>query len=238
MEREECYCDSDYGSDIDTRKSTSGCLLLYGSAPIIWKTQKQKLIATSTTEAEFISATLAVKELLWVRQLLVELGETVRATTIYIDNQGAIKIIQNSQLHAKSKHIDIKYMFIRDIVSKEIVISVYVQSENQLADILTKALPRDKFTKLIARINMRNLEVAVCALAILFTQVRDSESERNVYNKIASEANEGKLAAMNGDHVGPSSIVLALESPCDDLEAANEFSSDPSKERTVTKMEA
>lgn len=145
----ECYVDSDYASDIDTRKSVTGYVLKYFGGPIVWKSTKQATVATSTTEAEFVAASQACKETMWARQLLHELNAPPKQpTNIYVDNQGAIKLIVNNQIHSKSKHIDIKYMFVREVVQLGKVEIKYVRSEDNQADILTKALPRDRFEKL------------------------------------------------------------------------------------------
>lgn len=98
-------------------------------------------MAQSTTEAEFISASLGCREVLWLQQLLSCLDRNPQqATQIFIDNQGAIKIIQNHQINAKTKHIDIKYMFIRHAITDGKVITNYINTSEQIADILTKAV--------------------------------------------------------------------------------------------------
>lgn len=198
------YTDADYAADVDTRKSTSGCLILLSGGPIMWKTNKQGTVATSTTEAEFIAACLCAKETLWAKQLLVELGEKETPTDLYIDNQGAIRVILNNQVHPKTKHIDIKYMFLRDIVKSKQINPLYVTSEHQLADILTKQSPRGTFIKLREGIAMQSLTKAVCAFALVVS---------------LSQAKQ-----VTGPPQELHSVMLTVQSPCDDLEVAHEVS--------------
>lgn len=111
------YVDSDVAGDPDSRKSTSGSILMLNGLPIVWKTMKQKTVATSTTEAEFMAECAATKGVIWVEQLITELRRNVNYPTVLnIDNQGAIKIINNDQIHSKTKHLDVKYMFVRETV--------------------------------------------------------------------------------------------------------------------------
>lgn len=106
----ECYVDADFAGEVDSQKSTTGYVIIYCGTADIWKSSKQSLVATSTTEAEFIAASMACREVLWARQLMRELGqlkEVQEPTTVYVDNRSVIKRIMNSQIHARTKHIDI-----------------------------------------------------------------------------------------------------------------------------------
>lgn len=142
------YSDSDFAGDIDTRKSTTGYIFNMNGGPITWSSQKQKTIALSTTEAEFIAACESAKEILWLQQLLLDLGESFEYVTLYVDNQSAIKLINNPVYHKRTKHIDVKYNFIREKVELGIIQINYISSKDQLADILTKSLPTQAFTYL------------------------------------------------------------------------------------------
>lgn len=139
------YSDSDFAGDVDTRKSTTGYIFNMNGGPITWCSQKQKTIALSTTEAEFVAACEAAKEILWLQQLLLELGENVKYVSLYVDNQSAIKLISNPVYHKKTKHIDVKFNFIREKVELGIIKLNYIPSNSQLADMLTKALPTQAF---------------------------------------------------------------------------------------------
>ncbi|CAG4933546.1 unnamed protein product [Colias eurytheme] len=110
------YSDSDFASDIDTRKSTTGYLFMMNGGPITWSSQKQKTVALSTTEAEFVAASECAKEILWLQQLLSDLGESYDCITLNVDNQSAIRLINNPVYHKRTKHIDVKYNFIREKV--------------------------------------------------------------------------------------------------------------------------
>jgi len=109
----------------------------------------------STTEAEYIAACEAVKEAFWLKQLLCDSGcQCDKAIIVKVDNQSAIKLIRNPEFHKRSKHIDIRYHFVREKYSSGDIEIEYVCSQNQLADILTKALSRDLFQILRSRIGL------------------------------------------------------------------------------------
>ena len=111
------YSDADFAGDVDSRKSTSGYVFKISGGPVTWSTEKQSTVSTSTTEAEYIAASTAVKELLWLVQLLKDLDESEMCSggvPLLIDNQSAIKLIKNPVFHRRSKHIDVRYHFIRE----------------------------------------------------------------------------------------------------------------------------
>jgi hypothetical protein len=149
------YTDSDFAGDIDTRRSTSGFIFELSNGPVTWSSQRQKMVTLSTTEAEYVAASLATREALWLRQLLNDVGLTCHGpTTLNVDNQSAIKLVKNSEFHKRTKHIDIQYHFIREkYVSSEIQV-INVPSEFEYADIFTKALPRERFQFLRDNIGM------------------------------------------------------------------------------------
>ncbi|KAF1336396.1 Integrase catalytic core protein, partial [Globisporangium splendens] len=135
------YCDADWGSDRDDRRSVSGVLLKINGGPVVFKSRSQKTVALSSAEAEYMALSLCVQEVLWARRLLMDLGmEQVGATVILEDNQGAIALSKNVGYQARTKHIDIRHHFVREkIVSDEVDVQ-YVETKHQQADILTKAL--------------------------------------------------------------------------------------------------
>jgi hypothetical protein len=140
------YTDSDLAGDIDTRKSTSGILFFLGDNTITWQSQKQKIVALSSCEAEYIAATTGACQGIWLARLLAELkGEEDSAVTLKIDNQSAIALSKNPVFHDRSKHIDIHYHFIRECVEEDRVKLQSIATTEQLADILTKALGRELF---------------------------------------------------------------------------------------------
>lgn len=142
------YSDADYGGDLDTRRSTTGYVLLIGGGAISWSSQRQPTVALSTTESEYIAACQTLKELIWMSRLLREIVPSICGVpNLNIDNQSAIKLIKNPQFHKRTKHIDIKFHFIREQFEKSVFQPCYVQSEDQIADILTKALPKESFIR-------------------------------------------------------------------------------------------
>ena len=143
----EVYSDADFASDKISRRSVSGQIVKLNGAPILWGSTQQKTISLSTTEAEFIAATEVTKSVIWLKQLFRELLCEI-TPTIQIDNQSAIKFIRNPEFHQRTKHIDVKYAFIREKIENGDVKLDYVPSEYQLADLLTKPLSKVTFQKL------------------------------------------------------------------------------------------
>ena len=142
----EGFTDSDWAGSAVDRKSTSGCCFSLGSAMVSWFSKKQSSVALSTAEAEYIAACAASKEAVWLRKLLADLsGHQVDVTVIFCDNQSCVKLSENSVFHDRSKHIDMKYHYIRDIVQKGVVKLQYISTDEQVADIFTKPLARVKF---------------------------------------------------------------------------------------------
>ena len=136
------YCDADWASSHD-RKSTSGFVIILAGGAVAWSSKKQTSVALSTAEAEYVAATHVAKQVLWHRTLLEELGIFVPNTsTIFSDNQAAIAIAHNPEFHARTKHIDIAFHFLRDLVRSNTLNLVYINTTENLADILTKGLPR------------------------------------------------------------------------------------------------
>lgn len=135
------YSDSDYAGDLDRRRSTSGYVFLLAGGAVAWSSRIQQIQAMSTCEAEYVAAAEAVKQSLWMRQLLKELGQNQDlATTIYCDNQGAIRLVANPELNTRTKHIDVRHHFIRDAQADGKVHLEYVPTNEQAADVFTKAL--------------------------------------------------------------------------------------------------
>ena len=135
------YTDADHGGDTDTGKSTSGYLVCIGTGAVSWSAKLQSVVALSTTEAEFVAAVEAGKEMVWMCHLLQELGYQVMQPSIFhIDNQSALTVAKNPEHHGRMKHLDMRYFWLRCAVTKKILYPVYVATEDQAADVLTKAL--------------------------------------------------------------------------------------------------
>lgn len=149
------YVDADFAGDVDSRKSTSGYISILANGPITWCSQRQKCVARSTTEAEYVVASNAAQEVVWLRALLQELtGQMEQPTKLMMDNQSAIKLVKNAEHHKLTKHIDVKFHFIRECADNGILATMYVQSYDQLADFLTKPLSRDKFNNNCNRLSI------------------------------------------------------------------------------------
>ncbi|KAL6315604.1 hypothetical protein AAG906_002776 [Vitis piasezkii] len=150
------YSDSDLAGDTDDRKSTSGLIFFLGSNPISWCSQKQKVVALSSCEAEYIAACAAACQGVWLGRLLADLLKTeVKKVVLKIDNQSAIALSKNSVHHERSKHIDTRFHYIRDCVESGMIEIQHVCTEDQHADILTKSLARMKFLEMRERIGVR-----------------------------------------------------------------------------------
>ncbi|KFD64701.1 hypothetical protein M514_23159 [Trichuris suis] len=135
------YADADWGACPIDRRSYTGFLFKYGDAAVSWEARKQRTVALSSTEAEYMSLAEAVKETLWMRAFLREIDESlVDAIDVYNDNFGAQELARNSVFHATTKHIDIKYHFLREALSRGFVNVIYLPTEQMPADILTKGL--------------------------------------------------------------------------------------------------
>ncbi|CAL5408817.1 unnamed protein product [Camellia sinensis] len=143
------FTDSDYAGDSNDRKSTSGYVFMMGSGVISWSSRKQPIVTLSTTEAEFVAATSCACQAIWLRRLLETLQHPHNGSTpIYCDNSSTIKLSKNPVLHGRSKHIDVGYHFLRDLVKDGTLDLKHCRSEDQLADILTKPLKLPAFLKL------------------------------------------------------------------------------------------
>ena len=143
------YADANWAGDLDDRHSTTGNVFLMAGGAISWLSKKQTSVALSTAEAEYISLSSASQENAWLRRLLVDIGLNVQGPTVLMeDNQGAISMAQNPVNHSRTKHIDIRYHYVRECVQDGSLILQYCPSEKMLADILTKPLPKFQFEML------------------------------------------------------------------------------------------
>jgi len=140
------FTDADWAGSIDNHKSTGGYLVYLGSTPISWKSGKQRTVTRSSTEAEYKALADGTAEILWIRSLLTELRvPSSTVTTLWCDNLGATFLSANPVFHARTKHVEVDYHFVRDRVTKQEIQVRFISSKDQLADVLTKPLPPVSF---------------------------------------------------------------------------------------------
>ncbi|GKV07267.1 hypothetical protein SLEP1_g19063 [Rubroshorea leprosula] len=143
------YSDSDWGGDLDDRKSTTGYCFNFGSTACSWSSKKQSIVALSTCEVEYVAVASSACQAIWLQslknQVRVPIEEPMK---IFVDNISAINLAKNPVQHGRSKHIDIRFHYSRDLIDKRVIELKYYKSENQVADILTKPLKYEAFVKL------------------------------------------------------------------------------------------
>ena len=153
------FTDSDWAGSTDDRRSTSAYIFCLGKSTISSCSRKQNTVALSSTEAEYASATEADCEGVWLRKLLNDLGRKQEGpTTIYCDNMSAIALTKNPVFHARSKHIELRHHFIRDLVQKEEIQLEFITTNEQPADMLTKPITTEKFLKFRDMLGLTVLE--------------------------------------------------------------------------------
>ena len=153
------YSDADWAGDIDDRHSTSGNVFSFACGAVSWLSKKQATVALSTAEAEYVALSTATQEAIWLRRLLADVGEPPEGPTeIYEDNQGAISMAKNPVGHARTKHIDIRYHFVREGVQDGAIALKYIATDEMIADILTKPLPKHRFQKLVTELGMKTVK--------------------------------------------------------------------------------
>ena len=145
------YSDSDLAGNVEDRRSTGGMAFYLDESLITWVSQKQRCVALSSCEAEFMAATAAACQGIWLRNLLGQITDgELRPVTIYVDNKSAIDLAKNPVFHGRSKHIDIRYHFIRECVERGEIVIKHVRTDMQRADVLTKAMTTVKFERMRA----------------------------------------------------------------------------------------
>ncbi|WJZ98853.1 hypothetical protein VitviT2T_017352 [Vitis vinifera] len=149
------YSDSDWAGSIDDMRSTTGFCFNFGSGIFSWSSKKQDVIAQSTAEAEYVAANATVNQAIWIRKILADLHmKQNEPTQIHVDNQAAIAISNDSVFHGKTKHFKIKLYHLREEQKDGEVKLLYCKTEDQIADVLTKALPKARFETLRGKIGL------------------------------------------------------------------------------------
>ena len=151
----EGFCDADWVGQKD-QHSISGYLFFFGQGVVSWSSKKQHIIVLSSTELEYIAQMHAAKEALWLRSFIDEIqGLHERIITINCDNQGAITLAKDNKFHSQTKHIDLRYHFIREAVEDKKITMEYILTGENVADIFTKALARPKFVGMVEVLGLR-----------------------------------------------------------------------------------
>src|ERR1700689_971397 len=152
------YSDANWAGHMDTRRSTTGYVVILNNGAIAWKSRRQPTVALSTMESEYMALMDATKELKWVKTLLAELGysngKSDEPTELFSDNQGAIALAKNPVSHSRAKHIDLRHHFVREAIQDRTIWVQYIPTAEMTADSLTKALGREKHEKCASRIGM------------------------------------------------------------------------------------
>ncbi|XP_031377996.1 uncharacterized protein LOC116193313 [Punica granatum] len=161
------FSDSDWARSLDDMRSTSGYCFSLGSACFSWSSKKQEVVAQSTAEAEFITATAATNQAIWLRKLMTDLGMgSDHETEIFVDNQAALAISQNPVFHGKTKHFKLKFYYLREIQQSGEIKLVYCRTEDQMADLFTKSFHVGRFEHLRRMVGFcNNLQTRVHILS-------------------------------------------------------------------------
>jgi len=150
----ECYSDADFGGCTTTGRSTSGVVVLHAGGAISWLSQRQGIVATSTTESEIVAATEATKEIIWLQRLFGGIMELKHTPVLQVDNSATVKLAQNPEFHRRTKHIDIKYFFVREKVIDGVMDINQISTEHQVADVMTKPLDKVRLTYMCDRMGL------------------------------------------------------------------------------------
>ncbi|TMW59504.1 hypothetical protein Poli38472_004573 [Pythium oligandrum] len=154
------FCDADWGTSVDDRRSVSGLVIMMNGGPIVFKAKYQSTVALSSSEAEYLALSLCGQEVMWVRTMLHDLGINIKKPIqVWEDNQGAIALAHNAGYHARTKHIDIRHHYVRDLVADSVIKLSYVETQRQLADILTKSLGTKRFEFLRELMRVKPTEI-------------------------------------------------------------------------------
>ena len=152
----EGFSDADLGGCLDTRKSTTGYIFTLGGTAVSWMSRLQKSVALSTTEAEYMAISEASKEMIWLKNSLEELGKKQADSALYSDSQSAIHLAKNPVFHARTKHIQLRYHFTRELISNGTLSLKKILGSRNPADMLTKVVTSEKLKLCIASTGLQN----------------------------------------------------------------------------------
>ena len=148
------YVDSDYAGDLDKRRSTTGYVFTMAGGPVSWRSTLQSTVALSTTEAEYMAVTEAFKEAIWLHGLINDLGISQEHIRVFCDSQNSIYLAKNSVHHARTKHIDVRFHFVREILNEGDILLEKISTADNPADMMTKVVSGIKFQHCLDLINI------------------------------------------------------------------------------------
>jgi hypothetical protein len=148
------YVDSDYAGDLDKRRSTTGYVFTLAGGPVSWRSTLQNTVALSTTEAEYMAVADAIKEAIWLHGLIEDLGILQKNVKVLCDSQSAIHLAKNQVHHARTKHIDVRFHFVREIMEEGDILLQKIGTADNPADMLTKVVTGAKFKHCLGLANI------------------------------------------------------------------------------------
>ncbi|KAG8492016.1 hypothetical protein CXB51_015329 [Gossypium anomalum] len=148
------YVDSDYAGDLDKRRSSTGYVFTFAGGPISWKSTLQSTVALSTTEAKYMAVTEAAKEALWLQGMVKTLGLVQEHINLYCDSQSAIHLAKNQVYHARTKHIDVRFHFVREIINEGKICLQKIKTADNPTNMMTKVVTATKFKHCLNLINI------------------------------------------------------------------------------------
>ncbi|GJW61820.1 hypothetical protein Tco_0111155 [Tanacetum coccineum] len=206
----EAYSDSDYaGANID-RKSTTGCCQFLGRRLISWQCKKQTIVATFTTEAEYVAAANCCRQVLLIQNQMLDYGFNFMNTKIYIANESTICIVKNLVFHSKTKHIEIRHHFIRDAYEKKLIQVLKIHTDDNVADLLTKAFDVHydlwKVNNGRPKLSTARPKLSTDSTKIESMKLEDMVKEKRIFNKELASPKQTAL----GKHISNPLIVDSL----------------------------
>nr|GEW17072.1 retrovirus-related Pol polyprotein from transposon TNT 1-94 [Tanacetum cinerariifolium] len=216
------YADADHEGCQDTRRSTSGSAQFLGDKLVSWLSNKQQSTTISTTEAEYITMSGYCAQILWMRSQLTDYGFDFNKIPLYCDNRSAIALCSNNVWHSRSKHIDILHHFIRKQVERGVVEIYFVSTDYQLADIFTKALPRQRFEFILPRLDEKYSVPPHNFLSMILQKImwnsriryREVAHQSNlVSHKFATQSMTTDLSIENGSLIKGENTMADLTAP-------------------------
>ena len=164
------YVDADWAGCPDDRRSYTGYAFIFGNAAVSWEAKKQRTVALSSTESEYMAMAEGAKEAIYLQNLLEEFGIQKRSTVLYNDNQGAQALVKNPIFHARTKHIDVRHHFVRDAFESKLIEPTFLRTEEMPADILTKSLFGRKHYNCIRMLNVNEHDASLNTKKLKFAK--------------------------------------------------------------------